>query len=113
MIEVFCQKEPGLKGGAKLAEAEKKVKKMTSAEKNIKQSAKRKLRNIAAKSELKSAFKKAGDTIAQGKKEDAATAVRDAMSLIDSDAKKGIIHRNKADRKKSRLAKKYNNLLKS
>jgi small subunit ribosomal protein S20 len=69
-----------------------------AAEKWVLQSEKRTARNKAAKSRLKTLYKgvvEAGDV--------AATPSVD--SALDSAASKGIIHPNKAARKKSRLAK--------
>ena len=91
-----------------MAEAAKKVKKQSSAAKRMKQSEQRRLRNSSAKSKLKTAFKKAGEEIAAGKVEQAKPLVKEAVSIIDSQATKGIVHKNKAARKKSRLMKKLN-----
>jgi small subunit ribosomal protein S20 len=69
-----------------------------AAEKWVLQSEKRTARNKAAKSRLKTLYKGAVDA------GDAANA-RSVESAFDKAAGKGIIHRNKAARKKSRLAK--------
>lgn len=71
---------------------------MRSAKKWTRASEKRRERNLATKSTLKSAFKKAVDapTVAN---------VKAAASVHDKAAARGIIHKNKANRKKSRLAK--------
>jgi len=68
-----------------------------SAEKWVRQSDKRATRNRDLKTRLKTLFKKAraSDGVA-------ATTVE---SQLDKAAQKGVIHRNKAARKKSRLAK--------
>jgi small subunit ribosomal protein S20 len=75
-----------------------------SAEKQRRQAEKRKERNRAGKSKLKSALKKARATVATG-----TDAVKDLLSTtfsqIDKAAKKGLIKSNTADRYKSRLAK--------
>jgi small subunit ribosomal protein S20 len=44
------------------------------------------------------------EAISAGKKTEAAAALKDASPIIDSRARKGIIHKNKAARHKSRLA---------
>ena len=62
-------------------------------------------RNKATRSELKSRTKSAIRTIGD---ESNAEAVRMAVTKIDSAASKGIIHKNTAARKKSRLMKKVN-----
>ncbi len=68
---------------------------LASAKKRLRQSAKRQLRNQIAKTRIKTEVKKAiaGDQNV-------------AVSVIDRAAAKGIIHKNAAARKKSRLAKK-------
>ena len=62
-------------------------------------------RNKATRSELKSRTKTAVKTIGEDSNEE---AVRMAVKKIDSAASKGIIHKNTAARKKSRLMKKVN-----
>ncbi len=69
-----------------------------AAEKWVLQSEKRTARNKSAKNRLKTLYKSAVDS------GDAAAAPR-VESAFDKAAGKGIIHRNKAARKKSRLAK--------
>jgi len=69
-----------------------------AAEKWVRQSEKRELRNRDVKTRLKTLFKKAKN----GAEISAAPAVE---SQFDKAAQKGIIHPNKAARKKSRLAK--------
>lgn len=68
-----------------------------AAEKWARQTAKRTTRNKDTKSRLKTVYKK---TVASGDSE----AVKDVESQFDKAAKAGIIHPNKAARKKSRLA---------
>jgi small subunit ribosomal protein S20 len=70
--------------------------------KDVKKSRQNRLRNVAAKSALKTFVKKARTAIADGSA-DAPTAVKDAVSFIDKTAERGIIHRNAAARRKSRL----------
>ena len=63
----------------------------------------RRVRNKAVRSEIKTLERKvrqAGDPAT------AATELKDLQSSLDKAAAKGVIHRNKAARKKSRLAKK-------
>jgi len=79
--------------------------KIKSAKKRARQAVKRKRRNLAAKMAVKEAFKKAMAAIAS-KDPNAAKLVRDAASVIDKAAQRGIIHRNKARRKISQLFKK-------
>lgn len=81
-----------------------------SVEKRDRQNAKRRLRNRAAKSTYRTAVKKFDAQIAKGDKEAAAAAMAEAAKLIDSVAGKGIIHKNTASRKKSRMAQALNKL---
>ena len=60
------------------------------------------LRNHAAKSRLNTSIKKVR---AAQSKEDGEKALKDAISLIDSTTHKGIIKKETAARKKSRLSK--------
>ncbi len=69
-----------------------------AAVKWVRQSEKRTLRNLDAKTRLKTLFKKA-----KSGKDPAVTSSVEAQ--FDKAAHKGIIHPNKAARKKSRLAK--------
>ena len=64
----------------------------------------RRLRNKAVRSELKTRVKTAVRA-AEGGSDDAAARARDAQKRIDMAAAKGVIHKNAAARRKSRLAK--------
>ncbi len=75
-----------------------------SAERRMRNSARKHLRNRSAKSRLHSLEKRYLELLTAGKKDDAATALRQVSSAFDKAAKGGIIHRATADRKKSRLA---------
>jgi len=69
-----------------------------AAEKWVRQTEKRAQRNLDVKTRLKTVYKKAaaaGDT----------AAVQSVEAQFDKAAQKGIIHPNKAARKKSRLAR--------
>jgi len=83
-----------------------------TAEKRIKQSEKRHERNVAAKSKIKTAFKKALEAVEQGKTDEVKELVKTAVVTIDTAASKKIMHKNKAARKKSRLMKKMNEAVK-
>jgi len=69
-----------------------------AAEKWVQQSERREARNKTVKSRLKTLFKSA---VASGEPD----ATRRVGSAFDKAAAKGIVHRNKAARKKARLAK--------
>lgn len=75
-----------------------------SAEKAARQAVKHRARNVALRSKSRSAIRKAVDAIAAGDKGLAATAYKQATSVVDSLVNKGLVHKNKASRHKSRLA---------
>lgn len=77
-----------------------------SAAKRMRQEQKRRLHNRMVKSIVKTNITKARQAIASGV--DAEMAVRAAASELDRAAKKGVIHRNNAARRKSRLMKQLN-----
>jgi len=76
--------------------------------KDVKRSRERQKRNAAAKSKIKTFFKKAKTTITGGDVEATKEAVSLAVSVIDKVAEKGIIHKNAAARRKSRLMRAAN-----
>ena len=70
--------------------------------KRNRQNAKRADRNKAVRSELKTRTKAATTAVEAGA-EDAPALLRAAVKRIDSAAAKGVIHKNAAARRKSRL----------
>ncbi len=74
-----------------------------SAEKRHAQSLRRRLRNKAKKSEVRTGIKKFLDLAKGSDKPAAETEFRTVESLMDSAARKGVFHRNTAARQKSRL----------
>jgi small subunit ribosomal protein S20 len=76
-----------------------------SAEKAARQSTVHRARNDALTSQLRSAIRKTTLALKAGKQDDALAALNAATPVIDSMVNKGIIHRNKAARHKSRLTK--------
>lgn len=81
-----------------------------AAEKRMRQEQRRRAFNRSTKSVVKTAITKARQANAAPAltKEDAAEAVREAISELDKAAKKGVIHKNNAARRKSRLMKQLN-----
>ncbi len=75
-----------------------------SAKKRVKVIETKTARNKAIKSELKTVLKKAQAAVANGDA-NANEAVTYAIKKVDQAAAKGIMHKNKAARKKSQLAK--------
>lgn len=77
-----------------------------SVAKDVKRSRERQLRNQAAKSQVKTLIKRAKTAIDSHKAAAEVTPlVQQAVSTIDKVAKRGIIHKNAAARRKSRLMK--------
>lgn len=70
----------------------------------MRNSARKQAHNHSMKSRLHTLERAYLQLLGAGKKEDAATALRDITSAFDKAAKSGVIHRATADRKKSRLA---------
>jgi small subunit ribosomal protein S20 len=76
-----------------------------SAEKRNRQAEKRRTRNVKVRTGLKSAVKKAREAIGQVDPGAAREAVATALRTLDKAASKGIIHKNAASRRISRLAR--------
>lgn len=75
-----------------------------SAKKAARQAVKRRERNGAQRSELRTAIKDVRKAIAAGDKAAAKAAFQNSVSTIDSIADKDIMHKNTAARHKSRLS---------
>ena len=84
----------------------------SSAAKRLRQTVKRHLRNQVRVSRAKTAEKRFADAIEQGNRESATTALQACFAMLDKAAKKNSISKNRASRKKSRLAKRLNVLAK-
>ncbi len=82
------------------------VKKNLSALKRVRQADKRALRNRAWKSRIKTIVKKIDTAVGTKDTETAQSALKEAIKVISKASSKGIIHRNTASRKISRLTKK-------
>jgi small subunit ribosomal protein S20 len=82
-----------------------------SALKRIRSSEKKRERNRFFRSTARTQIKQARRLIDEGKMEEAETAVHQAISALDTAAQKGIIHRNNAARRKSRLMQQFNKAL--
>ncbi len=78
-----------------------------SAKKAIKVQERRRQRNQVIKSKVRTSLKRARSVMAEGS-ENAGALVLKAVSELDKAVSKGIIHKNQAARKKSRLMKKLN-----
>jgi small subunit ribosomal protein S20 len=78
--------------------------------KRNRQNDKRRLRNRVYRGEARIAVKNARTNIEEGLPE-SQVALKDAISALDKAARKGVIHRNNAARRKSRLVKAYSKIV--
>ncbi len=84
--------------------------KSSSAEKRHRQSEERRLRNKAAKSAVRTSVKK---FVAAAQKKDAVEAeasLKEMIKKLDTASRKGILKKNAASRKKSRMQRLFNSL---
>jgi len=70
----------------------------------------RQQRNLSVRSKIKTVVKKVELAVIESNPESAKTTLSEAFSALDSAAAKGIIKKNTASRKKSRLARKVNSV---
>lgn len=73
------------------------------AKKRARQAEKHRQHNASLRSMMRTHVKKVAKAVAEGRKEDAAKFYAEATPVIDRMARKGLIHKNKAARHKSRL----------
>ncbi len=78
--------------------------------KRIRTNEKARLRNKAVKTELKTYVRRVREAIAAGDKESAESALQVASRKLDKAVSKGVIHRNQAANRKSKLARQVNKL---
>nr|WED69688.1 30S ribosomal protein S20 [Pectobacterium colocasium] len=79
-----------------------------SAKKRAVQSEKRRKHNASRRSMMRTFIKKVYAAIATGDKEAAQKAFNDMQPIVDCQAGKGLIHKNKAARHKSNLVARIN-----
>lgn len=77
---------------------------IASAKKRARQAEKRRARNVAQRSMVRTTIKKVVKALETNDKAAAVAAYNDMVPVIDRYATKGMIHKNKAARHKSRLA---------
>ena len=87
------------------------MRKNKSAIKRTQQAEKRRLRNSHVKSTMKTNIKKALSAVNDKDTANVEAVTKAAIAYIDSAASKGVIHRNQAARRISRLAKKAHKVL--
>jgi len=76
---------------------------LKSSQKRERQNEKRRLHNRSYKSRARTLIKKAFLAIEEGNLETAKDATHEAVKALDKAAAKGVIHKNNASRRKSRL----------
>lgn len=81
-----------------------------SAERRMRNSARKQLQNRSINTRLHTLEKKYLQLLSAGKKDDAATALKDVSAALDKAAKTGTVHKSRASRKKSRLTLQLNKL---
>ena len=78
--------------------------------KRIRTNEKRRLRNQAVKSELKTLVRRTREAVEAGDQEKAVAALRVASRKLDVAVSKGVIHKNQATNRKSKLARRVASL---
>ncbi|EJF37921.1 30S ribosomal protein S20 [Schaalia georgiae] len=78
--------------------------------KRIRTNEKRRLRNQAVKSELKTLVRRTREAVEAGDQEKAIAALRVASRKLDVAVSKGVIHKNQAANRKSKLARRVASL---
>lgn len=78
---------------------------LRSSKKDLKRSEKSRAVNQGVRTSLKTFVKKTRQAVASGDAPTTAEALKTAMKAIDKAAQRGIIHKNQAARRKSRIAK--------
>ena len=81
-----------------------------SAIKRTRQNKKRHARNSAVRSHARTAVRKVRAAILSGNKEEAATSLKEATSILDKSSSKGVHHENNTARRVSRLALQVNKM---
>jgi small subunit ribosomal protein S20 len=81
-----------------------------SAAKRVRSSRRKEEINRVHRGRARTADKRARRLIQEGRYEEACEAVQQAQAALDKAAQKGVIHKNKAARRKSRLMEQLNQL---
>jgi len=79
-----------------------------SAKKRAEISERNRLKNVSIKSAVKTAIRKVLETVKAAKSEELTAALNKAYSVIDKAVSKGVLHKNTAARKKSRITRHIN-----
>lgn len=92
------------------SKAKKKTVRLASGRKRARQDVKLNAANTALRSKFRTVIKNVQKAVVAGDKDKAAELFKTAQSVIDSVADKGMFHKNKAARHKSRLNAKIREL---
>lgn len=76
-----------------------------SAQKALRQNKRRRARNLVYKKKMKELIKKVRTLVAEKKNEEAQKLLSQVYKILDKSAKTGVIKKNTASRKKSRITK--------
>ncbi len=76
-----------------------------SSKKDLRRTAKRRVRNLQTKTALKTYVKKVRQAVTAGDATATTSALTTAVKMLDKAVQRGIIHKNAAARRKSRIAK--------
>ena len=82
----------------------------SQARKRVRQANKARIRNSSQKSEFRSSVKKVLKSISEKNKDQSSLDYKKAVSVMDKLVTKGLLHKNKASRHKSRLNKQLKNI---
>jgi small subunit ribosomal protein S20 len=88
------------------SKAKKKTVRIASGLKRVRQDVRLNAANTALRSKFRTVIKNVQKAVVTGDKNKAADLLKTAQSVIDSVADKGLFHKNKAARHKSRLSAK-------
>ena len=80
------------------------------SEKTARVQERKRTRNRLVRNATRTQIRKAQDSITSGDSDSTSEEVKKALSALDKAAHKGVIHKNNAARKKSRLMAKANSL---
>lgn len=87
------------------------AKKQSSAEKRFRQSEERRIRNKAVKSAVRTSVKKFVTAVQKKDTSEAEVSLKEMIQKLDTAARKGIINKKSAARKKSRMQILFNNFI--
>jgi small subunit ribosomal protein S20 len=92
------------------SKAKKKTVRLASGRKRARQDVKLNAHNSSLRSKFRTVLKNIQKAVTSGDKTKAGDLFKSGQSVIDSIAEKGLFHKNKAARHKSRLAQKIKSL---